>query len=335
MMRFRAAPLRAAAVVAAVFVASRVAYRIVFGGASGGGVLLLDLPRVPLDGPFAHVALFGPVTSAGIWNAAVSALPFAAVILAFGVLNALVDVQRLFVRGSTRGPIRAVSRSLVIAWATSPALAQSVRRMRRAAALRGERGPAALLVPVFEHTIERALALAASMEVRGFAASARPVGDAQRPVRFAAASLDLGGAWRLDGIDLALMPGSLTIVSGATGSGKSSLLGAMSGLFQHFEGGHQNGRIEISGLDRLRHPPRETAGAVGVVAQQVRLSFVAETVHDEIGFALTTQGIDGAIIDERVQRIAGDLDISGLLARPVTALSAGEATLVFDRGLAS
>lgn len=328
MMRFRAAPLRAAAIVAAVFVASRVAYRMVFGGASGGGVLLLDLPRVPLDGPFAHIALFGPVTSGGIWNAAVSALPFAAVILAFGVLNALVDVQRLFVRGSTRGPIRAVSRALVIAWATAPALTQSVRRMRRAAALRGERGPAALLVPVFEHTVERALALAASMEVRGFAASVRPVGDAEHPVRLAAGSLDLGGTWRLDGVDLVLTPGSLTIVAGATGSGKSSLLDAMSGLFQHFEGGLQGGRIEIGGLDRRRHPPRETASFVGVVAQQVRLSFVAETVRDEIGFALTTQGLDDVLIDERVRRVADELHLARLLERPVTALSAGEATLV-------
>ena len=328
MMRFRAAPLRAAAIVAAVFVVSRVAYRMVFGGASGGGVLLLDLPKVPLDGPFAHIALFGPITSGGIWNAAVSALPFAAVILAFGVLNALVDVQRLFVRGSTRGPIRAVSRALVIAWATAPALGQSVRRMRRAASLRGERGPAALLVPVFEHTVERALALAASMEVRGFAASARPIADAERPVRFTAASLDQGGAWHLDGIELELAPGSLTIVSGATGSGKSSLLDAMSGLFQHFEGGRQAGLVEVGGLDRRRHPPRETAGFVGVVAQQVRLSFVAETVHDEIGFALTTQGVDAADIDERVGLAADGLGITRLLGRPVTALSAGEATLV-------
>ncbi|MFC9560824.1 ATP-binding cassette domain-containing protein [Agromyces sp. NPDC056965] len=328
MMRYRAAPLRAAAIVAAVFVVSRVVYRMAFGGTSGGGVLLIDLPRVPLDGPFAHIALFGPITSGGVWNAVVSALPFAAVILAFGVLNAIIDVQRLFVLGSTRGPIRAVSRALVIAWATAPALAQSVRQMRRAAALRGERGPAALLVPVFEHTVERALALAASMEVRGFAASARPTGDADRPARLTAVSLDQGGAWRLDDVDLDLAPGSLVVVSGATGSGKSSLLDAMSGLFQHFEGGHQGGRIEIGGLDRRRFPPRETAGCVGVVAQHVRLSFVAETVRDEIGFALATQGIDAAIVDERARQTADELGIARLFGRPVTALSAGEATLV-------
>ncbi|MEB0001250.1 hypothetical protein QN367_19515, partial [Cryobacterium sp. RTS3] len=84
------------------------------------GLVVLDLPRVPLAGPFSHVVLFGPVTTGGIGNAALSALPVAAVILVFGVLNALVDVSRLFARGARRGPLRTVSRALVIAWATFP-----------------------------------------------------------------------------------------------------------------------------------------------------------------------------------------------------------------------
>ncbi|KQW05397.1 hypothetical protein ASC66_10285 [Leifsonia sp. Root4] len=328
-MRFHAAPLRTAAIVAAVFVATRVVYRVVFGGASGGGILLLDLPSVQLAGPFAHVSLFGPVTSGGLWNAAVSALPFAAVILAFGLLSSVVDMQRLFVRGSTRGPLRAISRSLVIAWSTAPALAHAVRRVRRAAALRGERGAAALLVPVFEQTIERALGLAASMEVRGFASTHPAVADATQPVvAMTDAALAHDSAEILGSLTLTLDAGTLTVLTGPTGSGKSSLLRSIDGLFQHFDGGRQRGRITVAGVDRAATPPRDTAAIVGSVAQNVRIAFAAQTVQDEIGFALAVRGLPADVVAERVAETARSLGIGALLSRDIDALSTGEATLV-------
>ena len=324
----RLASLRTAALLATAFVALRVAYRVVFGGTSGGGLLLLDLPRVPLAGPFSHITLFGQVTTGGIAAAAVSAFPFAAVILATGALGALLDVPRLLARGAVHGPLRTVSRALVIAWATLPALRDSVRRVRTARELRGERSARSLLVPVLEHTIERALALAASMEVRGFAATKRIEPDCERPVELRGAALGFAGRQVLEAVDLDLAPGTLTLITGPTGSGKSSLLDAMNGLFQHFLEGEQQGVIAVGGMDRLASPPRDTAGFVGVVAQSVRLSFVAAGVNDEIGFALTARGVDPVIVADRVREIAGHLGISPLLGRAVTALSAGEACLV-------
>jgi energy-coupling factor transporter ATP-binding protein EcfA2 len=331
MFRLRLAPLRMAAFLAVGFVALRVGYRVVFGGASGGGLVLANLPRLQLAGPFSHIALFGPISTFGLWNAAMSALPFAGLILVFGGLNALVDVRRYFARGARgarRGPLRTVSRALVIAWATFPALMESVRRVRVAGALRGERSIPSLLIPVFEQTVERALALAASMESRGFAATRTVEGVCERPVVMTGASLDFDGGWRLEGLDLALAPGTLTVLTGSTGSGKSSLLHSMSGLFQHFFDGSQAGLIEVGGADRAATPPRETAGFVGLVSQDVRLSFVAETVQDEIGFGLSVRGVAADIVDQRAREVAAELGIEHLLGRPVEALSAGEAGLV-------
>ncbi|TFD34238.1 ATP-binding cassette domain-containing protein [Cryobacterium cryoconiti] len=334
MLRFRIAPLRAAALLAGAFVGIRVMYRVVFGGASGGGQLLVDLPRLPLGGPFSHVALFGPVTTGGLGNAALSALPFALVILTFGLLNALIDVRRLFARGADRGPLRALSRSLVIAWATFPALIESVRRVRTAGALRGERSAPALLVPVFEQTVERALCLAASMEVRGFAANRTAPAECEKPVVMTDAFLGFEGpgenehGWHLTGLTLDLAPGTLTVIVGSTGSGKTSLLHSLSGLFQHFDDGTQHGWVVVGGVDRAATPPRETAGFVGLVSQNVRLSFVAETVRDEIGFALAVRGVAAVIVEQRVREVAERLQIEHLLARGIDALSAGEASLV-------
>lgn len=328
MQRSRLANLRTAALVAVGFVVLRVAYRIVFGGAGGGGVLLLDLPRVPLAGPFSHIALFGPVTSGGIAAAASSAVPFAAAILAIAVLAAVIDLRALLTRGAVRGPVRTVSRALMVAWSTFPALRDSVSRVRVARELRAERSLASLIVPVLEQTIERAIALGASMEVRGFAAGRHPDPVCERPVEVRDAALGFDGRTVLEVPELRLAPGTLTLVSGATGSGKSTLLQALSGLHQHLLDGDQRGSITVAGVDRSTAPPRETAGFVGVVAQHPRLSFVAPTVEEEIGFALAIRDVAAAIVRARVVETAGELGIAHLIDRPTRALSAGEACLV-------
>lgn len=327
-MRSRLASLRIAATLAAGFIILRVAYRIVFGGAGGNGILVIELPRVRLGGPFSHITLFGDITTGGMGAAALSAVPFAVLILGFGVLAVLVDLRGMLTRGAVRGPVRTVSRVLVVAWGTFPALLASVRRVRVARELRGERSIASLLVPVLEQTVERAIALGASMEVRGFAASGRvePTGD--RPATMRDAALGYAGDWTLRGLDLDLAPGSLTLVTGATGSGKSTLLHSLSGLFQHVFDGDQLGRIEVGGLDRLATPPRETAGFVGAVAQSVRLSFVADTVDGELGFALAMRGDAPEAVAGRCRETASQLGIGHLLDRDIVALSAGEACLV-------
>jgi energy-coupling factor transporter ATP-binding protein EcfA2 len=329
MILTRATMLRAALALAVGFVVLRVLYRVVFGGAGGGGILLLDLGRVRLAGPFEHITLFGPVTSEGIAAAALSALPFAALVLAFGLLGALVDLRAVLARAAVRGPVQAVARALVVAWSTFPALLTSVRRVRVARELRGERGAASLVVPVLEQAVERAVALGAALEVRGFAASRRfAPQQCEHPAVLRDVSLGYDGRWRLENLTLELSPGTLTLVTGATGSGKSTLLHALSGLFQHVADGDQRGLIEVAGVDRVSIPPRETAGFVGVVAQSVRLSFVAATVAEELGFALSARGVDPVIVGSRVADVARRLGLTHLLDRGVDELSAGEACLV-------
>src|SRR3954469_11898540 len=124
-MTFRPAPLRAAAVLAAVFIAARVIYRVLFNGAGIGGPVLLDLPPLRLPAPYAHVVFLGPVSAPGLWAAVLSALPIAGMILGFGLLNAWVDVSRGFVRLARGGPLQGVARMLVVAWAALPALSDA------------------------------------------------------------------------------------------------------------------------------------------------------------------------------------------------------------------
>ena len=249
-------------------------------------------------------------------------------ILAFGLLNAIIDVPRLFARGSRRGPLRGVARTLAVAWGTLPALTDAVRSVRFAQRLRGERGGTRVLAPVLERTLARATEVAAALELRGFAGTPVP-GDCEAPVEVRGARVAHAGAPNAVRVDeLVLAPGTLTLIAGATGSGKSTVLRALSGLLTHLDGGAVSGVMEVVGHSRVSVPPRDTAQRVGVVLQQPRGAFTTETVRDEIGLALELRGVARVIVAARVDEVAEAVGIRPLLDRRLRGLSAGEATLV-------
>lgn len=328
-MTFRPAPLRAAAALAAVFIAARVIYRILFNGAGIGEPVLFSLPAVPLPAPYAHVVLLGPVTAPGLREAVLSALPIAGMILGFGLLNAWVDVARGFVHLARGGPLQGLARTLVVAWAALPALSDAVASVRLAFRLRGERfGPRAL-VPVLERTLEHAGRVAAALELRGFGSRAahQPGRGTEAPLLVRDAQFRIGDAQvRVAGFTPS--SGSITVITGPTGSGKSTILRGIAGLLSHVDGGEISGTVSIAGTDRATAPPRDTARVVGVVLQNPRAAFATTRVRDEIALALELRGMTSTTAKARVLEVAQHIGVSALLDRNVSTLSAGEATLV-------
>lgn len=343
-MTFRPAPLRAGAALAAFFVVARVLYRVLFNGADDGGTVLLNLPAFPLPAPYSSVTFLGPVTGSGLWEAILSALPIAAGILAFALLNSLLDVGRGFTVLARRGPLRGAARMLVVAWAALPALADAVRSVRLACLLRGERFGARALVPVLERTLEHASRVAAALELRGFAgdglppaasptAGAGPAGGRTaepllvEPVLAENATFGIGGT-TITVPAFAPAPGTLTVLTGPTGSGKSTVLRGLAGLLSHVDGGTLDGTVRVAGIDRASVPPRDTAHPVGVVLQNPRAAFATTRVRDEIALALELRGVHGPVARARVQDVAAAVGVEALLGRDLATLSAGEATLV-------
>lgn len=328
-MIFRPAPLRAAAVLAVVFIAARVIYRILFNGAGIGEPVLLDLPPVRLPAPYAHVVLLGPVTGPGLWAAVLSALPIAGIILGFGILNAWVDIARGFVHLARRGPMQGIARMLVVAWAALPALADAVSSVRLAFRLRGERFGARALIPVLERTLEHASRVAAALELRGFGSRAahQPTQAIEAPVLIRDALFRIGDAQiRVAGFTPS--SGSITVITGPTGSGKSTILRGIAGLLSHVDGGEISGTVLVAGADRASTPPRDTARLIGVVLQNPRAAFASTRVRDEISLALELRGMASGTAKARVLEVAESIGVSALLDRNVSTLSAGEATLV-------
>lgn len=154
----------------AVVVLVRVAFRILF-GSGYGDVVLLDLPTVPLPDWTSGVTLLGPVALDSLLAGAYDGLRLATVIICVGAANSLADPRRLL--ASLPAALYEVGTAVVIAFSLFPQLAESVQRVRRARRLRGDPGKGVralrrIVVPVLEDALDRSVALAASMDARGY-----------------------------------------------------------------------------------------------------------------------------------------------------------------------
>ncbi|MFF8275045.1 ABC transporter ATP-binding protein [Streptomyces lateritius] len=135
---------------------------------------------------------------------------------------------------------------------------------------------------------------------------------------------DPGGAPTLRGVDLTVPEGELVLLVGPSGVGKSTLLGAVSGLVPHFTGGTLKGRVTVAGRDTRTHKPRELADVVGTVGQDPRAHFVTDTVEDELAYGMESLGLAPAVMRRRVEETLDLLGLAELRDRPIATLSGGQ-----------
>jgi energy-coupling factor transporter ATP-binding protein EcfA2 len=118
--------------------------------------------------------------------------------------------------------------------------------------------------------------------------------------------------------------GELCLVVGRTGTGKSTVLGAVNGLVPHFTGGRLRGRVSVDGADTRTHRPRDLAHLVGVVGQDPLAGFVTDTVEEELAYVMEQLGIPPAVMRKRVEETLDLLGIADLRNRPLRTLSGGQ-----------
>ncbi|MFI1451656.1 ABC transporter ATP-binding protein [Streptomyces virginiae] len=128
----------------------------------------------------------------------------------------------------------------------------------------------------------------------------------------------------LQGVDLVIPEGELTLLVGPSGVGKSTLLGAVSGLVPHFTGGTLRGRVTVAGRDTRTHKPRELADVVGTVGQDPLAHFVTDTVEDELAYGMESLGLPPAVMRRRVEETLDLLGLNELRDRPIATLSGGQ-----------
>jgi iron complex transport system ATP-binding protein len=144
------------------------------------------------------------------------------------------------------------------------------------------------------------------------------------PPRLGARRLVAGypGRTVIDGLDLDIAPGRVTMIIGANACGKSTLLGVLARLRPPI-----SGAVEIDGMDVAAMPRRRFAQTVGLLPQHPTAPdgvTVAELVsrgrHPHRGVFQRWSAADAAHIDEAMAWTG----VSALASRPVGDLSGGQ-----------
>ncbi|CAM5745550.1 ABC transporter ATP-binding protein [Streptomyces afghaniensis] len=145
-------------------------------------------------------------------------------------------------------------------------------------------------------------------------------------IRFEDVSVTYDGAAEptVRGVDFEVPEGELVLLAGPSGVGKSTVLGAVSGLVPHFTGGTLRGRVTVAGRDTRTHKPRELADVVGTVGQDPLSHFVTDTVEDELAYGMESLGLAPDVMRRRVEETLDLLGLADLRHRPIATLSGGQ-----------
>jgi len=120
----------------------------------------------------------------------------------------------------------------------------------------------------------------------------------------------------IPGVDLEINDGEFVVFVGPSGCGKSTLLRLIAGL-EDVSGGS----IEIDGVDVAREPPAKRG--LSMVFQSYAL-YPHMTVRGNIAFPLKMAGEDKSVIEAKVQKAAGTLNLTDYLDRRPGQLSGGQ-----------
>ena len=128
----------------------------------------------------------------------------------------------------------------------------------------------------------------------------------------------------LDDIDLDITPGSLTLVCGASGSGKSTMLRLLNGLIPHFHDGKLTGRVLIDDEEVPSVPIERSGLRTATVFQNPASQFFTTTVADELAFAPQNYQVPAPEIRRRRNEALETLGITDLADRELRGLSGGQ-----------
>ena len=128
----------------------------------------------------------------------------------------------------------------------------------------------------------------------------------------------------LQNIDLTVEEGEFVLVVGGSGSGKSSLARALTGLIPDFYGGRIGGQVLLKEQDIRTLDRRQITSTVGMVFQDPEKQLVMTSVEAEMAFGLENLGLPPSEMFRRVAEVASFLNLTALKTEFTANLSGGQ-----------
>ena len=140
---------------------------------------------------------------------------------------------------------------------------------------------------------------------------------------------EASGRLALDGVSLAVEPGSYTTLIGQTGSGKSTLIRLICALEVP-----DAGRVVVDGIDTAnRRDRRRLHGHVGYVMQHPERQLFAETVLQDVGYGPRNMGLSPDEVASRCERALALVGLTGREDASPFQLSGGQQRLCAIAGI--
>ena len=128
----------------------------------------------------------------------------------------------------------------------------------------------------------------------------------------------------LSDINFKVKEGEFILLTGQSGSGKTTVTRLINGLIPHFFEGVLTGTVKVLGSDIKTVTPGEMGKNTASIFQNPRSQFFTTNSTKEVAFALENYGIDRDEMIDRVNCAFHDLEAENLMDRDMFSLSSGE-----------
>ena len=125
-------------------------------------------------------------------------------------------------------------------------------------------------------------------------------------------------------ITLSIPDGCFVGITGAAGSGKSTLTYAINGIIPHCYPGDFYGSVTVEGCDTVDTSLTDLSRLVGSVCQDIDSQMVSTVVEDEILYGLENFAVPREEIPARVDEALASMGIADLRDRTIDSLSGGQ-----------
>ena len=125
-------------------------------------------------------------------------------------------------------------------------------------------------------------------------------------------------------INLNVSPGECVVLTGESGSGKSSIINAVNGLGARYDDARIEGSIALDGDELTQKQIYEIAMLVSSVFQNPKTHFFNVDTTQELLFFLENTGVSKKDMQKRLQELLSLFPIAHLLNRSIFELSGGE-----------